>query len=47
MSAQVHDSQAKFRVNGALLRLAEKKANRQGMSLSEFFRSAVRREIAA
>jgi predicted HicB family RNase H-like nuclease len=45
MRGCVHDSTAKFRVNGGLLADAEQKARAQGMSLSEFMRHALRREV--
>jgi predicted HicB family RNase H-like nuclease len=41
----VHDEVIKFRVSGVLLADAEAKARREGMSLSEFVRQAVRREV--
>jgi hypothetical protein len=45
MRASVHDSVAKFRVNEGLLAAAEAKARREGMSLSELMRHALRREV--
>lgn len=41
----VHDSLAKFRVNEALLAKARAKAEREGMSLSELLRHAVRNVV--
>lgn len=41
----VHDEAVRFRVNSNLLADAEAKARQQGMSLSEFLRHAVRREV--
>lgn len=45
MREQIHNSTARFRVNGALLAAAEAKARREGMSLSELLRHAVRQEV--
>jgi antitoxin component of RelBE/YafQ-DinJ toxin-antitoxin module len=45
MRAQVHDMPVRFRVNEALLSKAMQKAEREGMSLSELMRSALRREL--
>jgi len=41
----VHNSEARFRVNDGLLFAAEERARREGMSLSEFMRHALRREL--
>lgn len=43
--AQVHDAAVYFRVNKVLLATAEEKARREGMSLSELVRHALRREL--
>jgi hypothetical protein len=43
--SSVHDSVVRFRVNEALVASAEVKARREGMSLSEFLRHALRREL--
>lgn len=45
MSALVHDTPVKFRVNNAILVKAQAKASSEGMSLSELMRSALRREL--
>lgn len=45
MRSNVHDTMARFRVNEALLSAAEEKARREGMSLSELMRHALRREL--
>jgi predicted DNA binding CopG/RHH family protein len=45
MRSNVHDAAARFRVNSDLLTAAEAKARREGMSLSELMRSALRREL--
>ena len=45
MRAQVHDMPVRFRVNEMLLSKAMQKAEREGMSLSELMRSALRREL--
>ena len=45
MRAEVHDATAKFRVSADLLTAAEQKAKREGMSLSELLRHALRREV--
>ncbi len=45
MARGVHNQTAQFRVNGALLASAAEKARRDGMTLSELIRSAIRREI--
>lgn len=41
----VHDTAVGFRVNEALLAAAENHARREGMTLSELLRHALRREI--
>lgn len=41
----VHDGTVFFRVNKALLASAEERARREGMSLSELLRHALRREL--
>lgn len=45
MRSNVHDTTARFRVNERLLAAAEEKARREGMSLSELMRHALRREV--
>ena len=45
MRHAVHDSVIRFRVNEALMTAAEAKARQEGMTLSEFLRQAVRREV--
>ena len=45
MSALVHDTPVKFRVNSTILAKAQAKASSEGMSLSELMRSALRREL--
>lgn len=40
-----HSETLAFRINGTLVAAAETKAARMGMSLSEFLRDAVRREV--
>ena len=45
MRSQVHDSTVQFRANQSLLAEAEAKARREGMSLSELLRHALRREL--
>lgn len=45
MRANIHDAAVRFRVNETLLSAAESKARREGMSLSEFLRQALRREL--
>lgn len=45
MSGLVHDVPVRFRVNNALLARAQAKASAEGMSLSEFMRYALRREL--
>jgi predicted DNA binding CopG/RHH family protein len=41
----VHDAAIRFRVAEKLLASAEEKARREGMSLSELLRHALRREL--
>ena len=41
----VHNSTIRFRVNKALVAAAEAKARREGMSLSELLRHAVRNAV--
>jgi predicted HicB family RNase H-like nuclease len=45
MRAHVHDQAVRFRCNAALVRAAEAKARKNGMSLSELLRGAVRKEL--
>jgi antitoxin component of RelBE/YafQ-DinJ toxin-antitoxin module len=45
MKPGVHDSLIRFRVNEELVAAAEAKARREGMTLSELVRQAVRREV--
>ncbi|MDR6790792.1 antitoxin component of RelBE/YafQ-DinJ toxin-antitoxin module [Sphingomonas sp. BE138] len=45
MRAEVHNTLARFRVNDALIASAADKARRDGMTLSEFIRAAIRREV--
>ncbi|MEJ7926377.1 ribbon-helix-helix protein, CopG family [Sphingobium sp. AN641] len=45
MCDHVHNSAVRFRVNDALLAAATAKARREGMSLSELLRHAVRNEL--
>jgi predicted HicB family RNase H-like nuclease len=45
MRQQTHDAMARFRVSEGLLSAAEEKARREGMSLSELMRHALRREV--
>jgi antitoxin component of RelBE/YafQ-DinJ toxin-antitoxin module len=47
MRKPVHNVAAQFRVNAHLLAEAEAKAERQGMSVSELLRHALRRELEA
>lgn len=42
---RVHGSLARFRVSDGLLAEAERKAEREGMTLSELMRAALRREV--
>lgn len=43
--APVHDAAIRFRVNEALLAQAESCARRNGMTVSELLRNALRREL--
>jgi antitoxin component of RelBE/YafQ-DinJ toxin-antitoxin module len=45
MRQEVHNTLARFRVNDALLATASDRARRDGMTLSEFIRAAIRREV--
>jgi len=45
MRAPVHDSVVRFRAPASIIALAEAKARREGMSLSELLRNALRREL--
>ena len=45
MRVSVHDCTLRFRANEALVAAAEQKARREGMSLSELIRHALRREL--
>ncbi len=45
MRQHTHDCVARFRVNTELLSAAEEKARREGMSVSELLRAALRREV--
>lgn len=45
MKSSVHTETASFRVNDALLSAASNRARRNGMTLSEFMRAALRREL--
>ena len=45
MREQVHTSLTAFRINAALLAAASEKARRNGVSLSELLRHAVRKEV--
>lgn len=47
MAANVHNTQVRFRANDGLLTRAAEKARRDGMSLSELMRAALRRELAS
>lgn len=42
-----HDVPVSFRTNSRLLAAAQAKANRQGMSLAEFLRATLRKEIGS
>jgi hypothetical protein len=46
MRSCVHDVPVQFRANRRLLTAARAKAERDGMSVSELMRSALRREIS-
>jgi predicted HicB family RNase H-like nuclease len=41
----VHDETVRFRIAGSLLASAERRAQQEGMSLSELMRHALRREL--
>ena len=43
--ASIYDSLIRVRANEALVTAAEEKARREGMTLSELVRQAVRREV--
>jgi predicted HicB family RNase H-like nuclease len=45
MREAVHTERVDFRAHPTLVAAAERKAREQGMSLSEFLRHAVRREV--
>jgi predicted DNA binding CopG/RHH family protein len=45
MRGSVHDSRIFLRANDALIAEAKAKADREGMTLSELVRQAVRREV--
>jgi predicted HicB family RNase H-like nuclease len=45
MRAQIHTTVVQFRANQSLLAAAHEKARREGMSLSELLRHALRREL--
>lgn len=45
MRVEIHDTTARFRVNNALIASATDKAHKDGMTLSEFIRAAIRREL--
>lgn len=45
MSGGVHNSTARFRISRELLASAEEHARRQGMTVSELMRHAMRREM--
>ena len=47
MKPSVHDGVVKFRVNEALLAQVVTHARREGMTLSELVRAAIRRELNA
>jgi hypothetical protein len=47
MRAEVHNTIARFRVNDALIASAASRARQDGMTLSEFIRAAIRREVRA
>lgn len=46
MRSVVHDIPVRFRANVRLLAAARSKAEREGMTMSELMRSALRREIS-
>lgn len=43
----VHNTPVNFRVNAAIIAAAEQKAKREGMSISELLRHALRNELKA
>ncbi|MET3287046.1 UNVERIFIED_ORG: putative DNA binding CopG/RHH family protein [Sphingomonas sp. 1057] len=43
--SSIHDAHIRFRVANTLLHSAEEKAQREGMTLSELLRHALRREL--
>lgn len=45
MRQEVHTELAQFRVNQALLLAAKQQAQRSGMTLSEYFRAAIRSQL--
>ena len=45
MRTDVHNTAVRFRANDALVAAAVEKARREGMSLSELLRHAVRKEV--
>lgn len=45
MRVEVHNTLAQFRVNEALINSAASRARSEGMTLSEFIRAAIRREL--
>lgn len=45
MRHTVHDGRARFRISDNLREEAQRRAARDGMSLSELIRSALRREL--
>jgi hypothetical protein len=46
LRAPVYDTAARFRVNEAMLAAAQERARLQGMTVSELFRHALRRELS-
>lgn len=45
MRQEVHNTIARFRVNDMLIASAADRARRDGMTLSEFIRAAIRRDV--
>ncbi|WP_165363550.1 hypothetical protein [Sphingobium cupriresistens] len=45
MRENVHDTAVRFRANNSLIAAASLKAQREGMSLSELMRHALRKEV--
>lgn len=45
MRREIHNSTVRFRVNCALLAAAQEKALREGMTVSELLRHAIRKEV--